>query len=102
MCTGTAIGGSVLTHRVDASTPHPWEGTVGKPGLALGEPSLHPIDIMGGAAVRKPVYTCLNAGVSRAGSDAAAQSEEPCVGSGQAGPVPSASRGDEAERRGGA
>jgi hypothetical protein len=54
-------------------TLHPWEGTVGKPRLALGEPSLHPIDSVGGGSVRKPVYTCVNAGVRRAGSDGAAQ-----------------------------
>src|ERR1700694_1773380 len=54
-------------------TLHPWEGTVGKPGLALGEPSLHPIDSVGGGSVRKPVYTCVNAGVGKAGSNGAAQ-----------------------------
>jgi hypothetical protein len=64
--------GTVLrTGRI--STLHPWEGTVGKPGLALGEPSLHPIDSVRGGSIRKPVYTCVNAGVGNAESDGAAQ-----------------------------
>ena len=46
-------------------TLHPLEGTVGKPASALGEPSLHPIDSVGRGSVRKPVYTCVNAGVGR-------------------------------------
>jgi len=37
-------------------TLHPWEGTVGKPASALGEPSWHPIDSVFRGSVRKPAY----------------------------------------------
>jgi hypothetical protein len=46
-------------------TLHPWEGTVGKPASAIGERSLHPIDSVSRGSVRKPAYTCVNAGAGR-------------------------------------
>jgi hypothetical protein len=44
-----------LRHRVDATTLHPFEGTVGKLDIFLEEPSWRPIDSVGGGSVRKPV-----------------------------------------------
>jgi hypothetical protein len=54
-------------------TLHPWEGTVGKPTSALGEPSWHPIDGVFRGSVRKPVYTCVKTRVSGGLSDGAAR-----------------------------
>jgi hypothetical protein len=54
-------------------TLHPWEGTVGKLASALGEPFLYSIDSVGRGSVRKPAYTCVNAGFGRSGADGVAQ-----------------------------
>src|SRR5450759_4582734 len=49
-------------------TLHPWEGTVGKPASALGEPSWHPVDSVFRGSVRKPVYTCVKRGCREGGA----------------------------------
>src|SRR5260370_14184870 len=49
-------------------TLHPWEGTVGKPAGALGEPSWHSMDSVFRGSVGKPVFTCVKTQASGGGA----------------------------------